>query len=201
MPSSASLSRPSSNSRRKPCSARSRPRSFTPVKHRSRKDGWSAQIQCAFLAHLYITGSVAAAARSVGRSRASAYNLRAHAGAESFAQSWDAILAGPSTGSPSKGGPMRRRRRKVPDWRKLTHEELFWRAEQGLLRPIIYRGRMRSIARRPDNSALLRLLTRLDRAQKITCPEPKTGGEPKFLKPMVQCVRHSVERPDKAITP
>ena len=154
MPSSASLSRPSSNSRRKPCSARSRPRSFTPVKLRSRKDGWSAQIQCAFLAHLYITGSVAAAARSVGRSRASAYNLRARAGAESFAQSWDAILAGSSTGGPSKGGSMRRRRRQVPDWRKLTHEELFWRAEQGLLRPIIYRGRMRSIARKPDNSAL-----------------------------------------------
>ena len=146
-----------SNPRRNPCSTRSRPPAFTPVKLRARKDGWCAKVQCAFLAQLYVTGSVAAAAKAVGRSRASAYKLRERRGAESFARSWDKVLTGPAKrGQPAARAP------RAPDWRKLTHEELFWRCKMGLWRPVIYRGRMRNIARKPDNSALLRLLARLD---------------------------------------
>lgn len=177
-------------SRRKPCSTRSRPQSFTPVKLRTRKDGWSLTVQCAFLAQLYVTGSVAAAAKAVGRSRASAYKLRQRPGATSFAKNWDAILAGPQKG-PQEGplhlqqgqtmGQGRKKRRRVADWRKLTQEELFWRVEQGQLRPVIYRGKMRSIAQKPDNSALLRLLSRLDRGHKSQPSKADDEGGIKLL--------------------
>ncbi|GAB5348881.1 hypothetical protein [Alteriqipengyuania sp. 357] len=62
----------------KPCAhhVRRRPGWFRPVPLRARRDGWSPWRQCAFLAQLYFTGSVAAAARRVGMSRASAYRLR-----------------------------------------------------------------------------------------------------------------------------
>lgn len=139
-----------------PCSARSRPPAFTPVKLRGRKDGWSAEVQCAFLAQLYVTGSVAAAARAVGRSRASAYKLRERPDAHSFTRSWDQILAGPS-----KDGTRPTRRRQVADWRKLTHDQLNWRIEQGFWQPVLYRGKMCGIVREPDDSALLRLISRL----------------------------------------
>lgn len=101
---------------------------------------------------------MARAARSVGCSRESAYRLRARAGAESFAQAWDQVLAGPAEpGSPPE------RLRQVADWRKVTLEQLHWRVETGLWQPVLYRGRMTAIARKADNSALLRLLARLDK--------------------------------------
>ena len=63
---------------------RLRPGWFRPVPLRSRRDGWSAERQCAFLAQLYLTRSVTSAARAVGMSRASAYRLREREEAESF---------------------------------------------------------------------------------------------------------------------
>lgn len=169
-------------SRRTPCSTRSRPPAFIPVKLRGRKDGWTHEVQCAFLARLYVTGSVKAAAKSVGRSRASAYKLRGRRGAESFAKSWDKVLSGPA-----KRGVPRVRKRRVPDWRKLTHEELFWRCNVGLLRPVIYRGRMRSIAQKADNSALLRLLSRLDGGRRLAALPRVEEPQPSFEKPPLRC--------------
>ena len=119
-------------------------------------------MQCAFLAALYCTGSVAGAARHVGRSRASAYALRKRSGAESFASAWDHILAGPASIEDLQSGEWPMRRHHTRDWRKLTLKDLIWRHRIGLWRPVIYRGKMRAIARKPDNSALLRLLKRLD---------------------------------------
>ncbi len=136
---------------------RSRPPHFTPVQLRARCDGWTPDVQCAFLAALYLTGSVSAAAHRVGRSRATAYALRKRPGAESFAAAWDHVLAGPA-----EPGCPPQRRRKVADWRKLTLKDVIWRHRIGLWRPIIYRGKMRGIARKPDNSALLRIISRLD---------------------------------------
>ncbi|WP_298308309.1 hypothetical protein [uncultured Erythrobacter sp.] len=148
---------------------RSRPPSFTPVQVKSRKDGWSPEVQCAFLAALFRSGSVTAAARTVGRSRASAYKLRERRGAESFARSWDQVLAGPSI-----DGSRPTRRRTVADWRKLTFEELIWRHEVGLWRPVMYRGNMRSIERKPDNSALLRLISRIGGGETLrSMPYPR----------------------------
>lgn len=128
---------------------RRRPPLFRPVPLRARVDGWSEGRQCGFLAQLYVTGSVSAAARSVGMTRASAYRLRERAGAESFARAWDHVL------SPPGSGQFRALR---PDYRKVTLSTLDQWLEIGFIQPVIYRGRMCAIRRKPDNSALLRLL-------------------------------------------
>ena len=109
--------------------------------------------QSAFLAQLYLTGSVAAAARAVGMSRMAAYRLRARSGAESFAAMWDRILTPPGTG---------RTARPQLDWRKVTLGDVIRRAETGLVKPVLYRGRITGLCRKADNSALLRMLRRFD---------------------------------------
>lgn len=65
---------------------------FTPVPVRARHDGWSPERQTAFIHRLALCGSVSTAARAVGKSRKSVYDLRDRPGAESFASAWDAAL-------------------------------------------------------------------------------------------------------------
>ena len=66
---------------------------FTPVPlDRSRSNGWTAAQQERFILALHVMGSVGQAAKAVGMSRQSAYNLRERPGAESFARSWDAAI-------------------------------------------------------------------------------------------------------------
>jgi hypothetical protein len=134
---------------------RRRPGFFYPVRSRTRHDGWSVARQCGFLAHLYFTGSVTAAARAVGMTRESAHRLRARAGAESFASAWDGVLAPPGTGY---------RDRHKADYRKVTIDTLSARVETGLVKPVIHRGMVVAIRRKADNSALFRLLRRMDAA-------------------------------------
>lgn len=130
---------------------RRRPPFFRPVPLRARADGWSEARQCGFLAQLYVTGSVAAAARAVGMTRASAYWLRNRPGAESFAHAWDHVLSPPGSG---------RFRGWRPDYRTLTLPTLYEWLETGFVQPVIYRGRMCAIRRRPDDSTLFRLMRR-----------------------------------------
>lgn len=134
---------------------RRRPPFFHPVPLRARRDGWSEARQCEFLAQLYVTGSVSAAARSVGMTRAGAYRLRRRAGADSFALAWEVVLTPPGT---RRGAGVR------PDWRKVTTAALLARLQTGLIRPVLYRGRMTAIVRKPDDSALFRVLRRADAA-------------------------------------
>lgn len=66
---------------------------FTPVPlDRHRRNGWSAAQQERFIRALDVMGSVDQAAKAVGMSRQSAYNLRDRPGAESFARSWDVVI-------------------------------------------------------------------------------------------------------------
>ena len=130
---------------------RRRPPFFRPVPVRARKDGWSVERQCGFLAALYLTGSPTAAARQVGMSKASAYCLRARADAASFANAWDRVMTPPGSGR--SAGPR-------DDYRKLTVPALFARVDTGLVQPVLYRGRMTAIRRKADNSALLHLVRR-----------------------------------------
>lgn len=66
---------------------------FTPVPlTRRHARGWSSDVQIAFIQALSHFGMVSAAARSVGRTARSAYQLRARQGAESFAAAWDHAL-------------------------------------------------------------------------------------------------------------
>ena len=61
--------------------------------NRTRRDGWTAERQLAFLGALARTRSVTRAAASVGMSRESAYRLRARQGGALFAAAWDRVLA------------------------------------------------------------------------------------------------------------
>lgn len=84
-------------------------------------------------------------------SRESAFRLRARVGAESFARAWDRVLTPPGSGHI----PQRKE-----DFRKVTLQELNRRLETDLVQPVVYRGRMCAIRRKPDNSVLFRLLRR-----------------------------------------
>jgi hypothetical protein len=119
---------------------------FLPVPLRGRADGWTRERQAAFLVALAATRSVAAAARKVGMARQTAYRLRERPGAESFARAWDAVLGRDGTAK----------------W-KVTPEERMRRALDGLIRPRVWRGEMRGISTKADNSALLTVLRQLDR--------------------------------------
>lgn len=67
---------------------------FDPVPlRRVRWDGWTPEKQHLFLSVLAMTASVATAARTLGMSRKSAYDLRRRPGAESFARAWDTAIA------------------------------------------------------------------------------------------------------------
>jgi hypothetical protein len=66
---------------------------FTPVpRERVRRNGWSPERQQLFLFALSRCGSVARAARSVGKSPRSAYHLLHAPHADSFAQAWDQAI-------------------------------------------------------------------------------------------------------------
>lgn len=140
---------------------------FHPVPVRSRRDGWSPAVQARFLAQLHLTRSVAAAARKVGRSRESAYRLRARPLAQSFARAWDHALGLPQA---------------APDLRrpKVTHFHLLWRLEIGWWRPVICGSRCVRIAQKPDNTALLQLLARYDRIERQLGTSPDERDEDFF---------------------
>jgi hypothetical protein len=117
---------------------------FYPVPLRAMRNGWTVARQAHFLGWLAETGSVSAACARVGMSRNSAYKLRKKPYAESFAAAWDAAL----------GMPMRR----------VTIDDLVFLAYHGLIRPRFRGGRYIGSRRKPDNTALLRLLAQLDRS-------------------------------------
>lgn len=134
---------------------------FSPVPLRARADGWTAARQAAFLGALAETRSVSAAARKVRMARETAYRLRKLRGAESFAAAWDAVLG-----------------HRTPGQRKVTPEERARRAIEGLLKPVMYRGKHVATARKADNSALLGHLAQLDRATRNI--EPLWGRSQRF---------------------
>jgi hypothetical protein len=66
---------------------------FTPVPTaRTRRDGWSAEVQRGFIHALSVMGSVGPACRAVGMGRVSAYRLREREATESYAAAWDAAV-------------------------------------------------------------------------------------------------------------
>lgn len=109
--------------------------------------------QCGFLAYLYLTGSVSAAAERVGMSRESAYRLRWRKGADGFAAQWDRVLAPPGTGHVARD--------RSAD-AKVTLGEYRRRIETGLVAPVIHLGRVVGIRLKPDNTALLRIIRRTE---------------------------------------
>ena len=65
---------------------------FEPVPVKSRRDGWTPLVQKMFVVALAAGLGTSGAARSVGRSRQTAYRLRERPDAASFAAAWDRAL-------------------------------------------------------------------------------------------------------------
>lgn len=124
------------------------PPAFMPVPVRPRHDGWTPQRQATFLGALAETGAVSAAAQRVGLSRESAYRLRGHRHAASFAAAWDTIL-GPD---------------KMPS-RKFTGAAPYQRVAHCLLQPVMRSGRHVGTQEKHDNPALWRAIVQFRRGR------------------------------------
>ena len=123
---------------------------FDPVPVRARHDGWSVDHQRRFILKLSRGHLVDEACRDLGHSRQSAYLLRRHAGARSFARAWDkALIMG-------RAALRARRRQPGPD--------LSW-AMETLLVPKFYRGRLVGFVQRHDDRAAIRLLAECDQME------------------------------------
>lgn len=114
----------------------------TPDTPADRHDGWTPQRQSAFLRALASTQSVAAAARSVGLSRQSAYALRARLQGEPFDFAWRAAL--------------------MCCFDVLT-EAAMERALNGVEVPHFYKGELIHTSRRYDERLTVALLTMRDK--------------------------------------
>ena len=119
---------------------------FAPVPLRVQHNGWTAPRQLRFVLELARGAGPAQAARLLGMTRQSAYNLRKRPGAESFAAAWDEAqtFAGQAraAGRASLG----------------SHAGI-----ETILVPRHYRGRLIGFVQREDVSGAMRLLGRLDR--------------------------------------
>ncbi len=118
---------------------------FTPVPLRRQHNGWSAELQQRFILALARGAGPGEAARSLGRTRQTAYRLREKPGGESFAAAWDraqdfARRAGAAGRAPTAGLGI-----------------------ETLLVPRFYRGRLIGFVQRDDVSGLMRALRQLDR--------------------------------------
>ena len=129
---------------------------FHPVPLRRRRDGWTDNNQVIFIGLLMQEKSVSRAAAGVGMSRESAYRLRRKPGAQEFAAVWDMIMAR----GPADMVDMAQVARAA---RKFTPGLLWHHAERGRVCPLMYRGRLVSVIRKADNSALLQHVARLAR--------------------------------------
>ena len=110
---------------------------FVPVPVKPRHDGWTRERQRGFIARLALTGNVSVAAKSVGKSRKSAYDLVARPGAESFAASWA----------------------RAQSWGHERMRDLaIDRALNGEASPVFFRGRRCGERLRYDNGLLLAAL-------------------------------------------
>lgn len=118
---------------------------FTPVPVRSRRDGWLPALQLRFVLNLARAMGPAEAARSVGRSRQSAYALRDRPGGESFAAAWDAAIA------------FARRASTAP--RPLT---VMTGGLETILVPRYYRGRLVGFIQREDVGGAMRRAAALE---------------------------------------
>jgi hypothetical protein len=133
--------------RHKPWAAYLKLPPFLPVPLRARRDGWTPDRQARFIALLAQTACVRKAAQLLGLTRESAYRLRKHPGAGSFRAAWDTAVRG----------------KQQPRW-KFTQAEGHRLAIDGPFHIALFRGRARTIWRKPDDSRLLSAMGRLDRA-------------------------------------
>ena len=118
--------------------------------------------QAEFIGHLAATRSVAAAARGVSMARETAYRLRARPGAQGFAAAWDVALGAvrSEAGRARLEAALAAARAARQADRKVTIPELEWRVATGLWQGMLRGGRYVGVVRKPDETALLALLSR-----------------------------------------
>jgi len=119
---------------------------FRPVPLRARHDGWTPELQFRFIVDLARGHGPSEAARRLGKSRQTAYDLRKKPGAESFAAAWDAALA------------FAREARFAASALPTGQFGL-----ETVFVPRFYRGRLVGFVQREDHKGALRLLHQLDR--------------------------------------
>ena len=118
------------------------PIEFTPVPRlRKRRNGWSPETQRAFIDALGQCGCVARAARAVGMTSRSAYRLLDAEGADSFAAAWDQAIA-----------------RGIEKLRMNALD----RALNGVLVPVVRRGRLVRTEHRINDRLAIALLSGRD---------------------------------------
>lgn len=123
---------------------------FTPVPVRARRDGWSPILQQRFVLALARGMGVEEAARRLGRSRQTAYALRAREGAGSFAAAWDAAV---EFARQARGGGVSR-----------VGTELL--GVQSVLVPRYYRGRLVGYVQKPELRGVVAALEHMDRLER-----------------------------------
>jgi len=151
---------------RKPWQPYLRLPAFLPVPLRIRRDGWTPMRQARFIGFLAQTGCVRKAAQLVGLTRESAYRLRKRSGAGSFIAAWTTALTGQSQ----------------PKW-KFTPADRMPLALDGTLQPKLWRGRFTGVQRKSSISALLALVSGLDRMAAGADAEPFGSHQRRALLP------------------
>ena len=112
--------------------------SFTPVPRlRVRRRGWSEGRQRAFIFALSRCGSAALAARAVGMSKRSAYQLLDAPGADSFAEAWD---------------------RAIDEGVERVRADALQRALGGVFVPVFRRGKLVRVEHRQSDALAIALL-------------------------------------------
>ena len=102
------------------------------------------------------------AARRVGMGRESAYRLRKRPGAAGFANAWDVALGSVRSEAGRARLDAALEAARAAKWadRKVTIPELEWRVATGLWQVMLRGGRYVGVVRKPDETALLALLSR-----------------------------------------
>jgi hypothetical protein len=116
---------------------------FVPVLVKARRDGWDVRSQRMFVTALAAGLGISGACRAVGKSRQTAYALRERPDGASFAAAWDRALHFA-------------RRRPLP-----PGTTAWERAIEGVLVPVLYRGRVTGWRRKYCDRTLGRLLAQL----------------------------------------
>lgn len=119
---------------------------FAPVPLRKQHNGWSPARQHWFIIALAGGAGPGEAARALGKTRQSAYDLRKRPGGESFAAAWDSALAFAQEVRAIETAPA-----------------AGMAGIETLLVPRYYRGRLIGFVQREDVHGAMRLLGRLDR--------------------------------------
>ena len=135
---------------------------FAPVPLRKQHNGWSPARQLRFIVALARGVGPGEAARALGKTRQSAYDLRKRPGAQSFAAAWDAAL-----------------RFAEEVQAAATDPAAGLAGIETLLVPRYYRGRLIGFVQREDVAGAMRLLGQIDRltAQLAASSDPHARDE------------------------